>query len=213
VDWGEGFRRVWSVFEQRERYPGVVRFLVAKFFYENAISAVIIFMAVYAVKVMAFSDADVMYLLIVSTGTAVIGSVICGRAVDRWGPRRTLVVVLWGWAGSLVLVLITSQQALFWAAGSLVGICLGATWTSARPLMVHLVPEEMLGEFFGLYAFSGKAAAIFGPLIWGLVVMCFGSFEALRYRLALGAMLVLILIGLFVLWSVPERRSPHSVTA
>jgi UMF1 family MFS transporter len=78
--------------------------------------------------------------------------------------------------------------------------------------MVHLVPEEMLGEFFGLYAFSGKAAAIFGPLIWGTVVLGFGSFETLRYRLALGAMLLLILIGLFVLRSVPERRSPQGVT-
>ncbi|MCK4271831.1 MFS transporter, partial [bacterium] len=46
VRWGEGLRRVWEGLANTAKYPGVVRFLVAKFFYENAISAIVIFMAV-----------------------------------------------------------------------------------------------------------------------------------------------------------------------
>ena len=205
ADWKEGFRRVWSFFVHHRRYPGVARFLVAKFFYENGISAVIIFMAVYAVKVMGFGDEQVMHFLLVSTTAAVAGSALCGQLVDRWGPRRTLLAVLLGWSLALSLVLITGNRIVFWAAGSLIGIFMGGTWTASRPLMVSLVPEEMLGEFFGLYAFSGKAAAIFGPLVWGLVVASFSGLGILKYKLAVGSLLLLILIGLLILRSVPKR--------
>jgi UMF1 family MFS transporter len=209
TDWKEGFRRVGSFFLHHRRYPGVARFLVAKFFYENGISAVIIFMAVYAVKVMSFTDEGVMLFLLVSTTAAVIGSYICGLLVDRWGAHRALRAVLLGWVLSLALVLAAGSRPLFWTAGGLIGIFLGGTWTASRPLMVSLVPEEMLGEFFGLYAFSGKAAAIVGPLVWGLVVVGFSGLGILKYTLAVGALLLLILIGLVILWSVPGKKVPE----
>ncbi|MCK4271784.1 MFS transporter, partial [bacterium] len=167
-------------------------------------SAIVIFMAVYAVKVMGFSDAVVLPFFIVSTISATFGSLICGRAVDRWGPKRTLQGVLLGWILSLGLVLASGNNWVFWGAGSLVGIFLGSTWTAARPLLVTLVPGEMLGEFFGLYSFSGKAAAVCGPLVWGMVVFCFRDFPVVKYKLAVGSMLILICIGLAVLWGVPE---------
>lgn len=205
VSWKEGFRRVKDVLVHTAKYPGVIRFLVAKFFYENAISAVIIFMAVYAVKVMGFPDSVVMPFFIVSIVSATIGSLACGRMVDWLGPKRTMKWVLAGWILSLGMVLITGNRWIFWGAGSLIGIFMGSTWTSARPLLVTLVPREMLGEFFGLYSFSGKAAAIFGPIIWGLVIICFRAFDILKYKFAVGFLLVLICIGLAILWRVPDR--------
>jgi UMF1 family MFS transporter len=205
VSWKESFRRVKDVLVHTAKYPGVIRFLVAKFFYENAISAVIIFMAVYAVKVMGFSDSVVMPFFIVSIVSATIGSLACGWIVDRLGPKRTMKWVLVGWIFSLCIVLATGNRWVFWGAGSLIGMFMGSTWTSARPLLVTLVPGEMLGEFFGLYAFSGKAAAIFGPIIWGLVIICFRSFDILKYKFAVGFLLVLMCIGLIVLWKVPDR--------
>jgi UMF1 family MFS transporter len=213
VNWAEGFRRVGEVMRHIGRYPGVFRFLVAKFCYENAISAVIVFMAVYAVRVMGFSDNLVMPFFIVSTISAILGSLACGWVVDRLGPKRTLILTLIGWIFSLCLVLGTNDRWVFWGAGSLIGIFMGSTWTSARPLLVTLVPGEMLGEFFGLYSFSGKTAAIFGPLIWGLVVLCFRGFEILRYKFAVGALLILICVGLAILWRIPDRWSRGMIFA
>jgi UMF1 family MFS transporter len=184
---------------------------LAKFFYENGISAIIIFMAVYAVKVMGFSDAVVMPFLLISATSAVVGSAVCGWLVDRWGAKRLLLAVLAGWIVSLSMVLATSSQGIFWVAGSLIGIFLGGTWTASRPLMIALVPEKMLGEFFGLYAFSGKAAAILGPLIWGLVVVGCSALGIFKYKLAVGSLLVLFLIGLIILWFVPEPKRYQTV--
>ncbi len=88
------------------------------------------------------------------------------------------------------------------------GVCLGGTWTSARPLLVRLVPEEELAEFFGLYAMSGKVAAIFGPLIWGGVLWAGAAWPAgVRYRVAVAVLAGLLALGLVILrWMVPEGQ-------
>ena len=92
--------------------------------------------------------------------------------------------------------------------GSAVGVCLGGTWTAARPLLVRLVPEDELAEFFGLYAMSGKAAAIVGPLVWGGVLWAAAAWPAsVRYRLAVAVLAVMLSAGLGVLrWRVPAGR-------
>jgi UMF1 family MFS transporter len=206
LKFNESLGRIWVALGRSVQYPTVLRFLVAKFFYENAISAVVAFMAVYAVKVMGFTDNIIIPFFILSTTSAIIGSFICGFIVDRFGASKTLKGVLIGWILSLCLVVFTGDRWVFWCAGSLVGIFMGSTWTSARPLLVTLVPREMLGEFFGLYAFSGKAAAIFGPLIWGLVVKLLGTFHVLKYRFAVGSLAILAAIGLIILWGVSDDR-------
>jgi len=203
---GYVYHKVWEGISDTRRYPGVLRFLVAKFFYEEGIQTVIIFMAVYASKAMRFPDSAIIPLFIVSTTSAVIGSALFGILSDRLGPKRTLVLVLTGWVLTLAGVILTESTPVFWVLGSLVGIFMGATWTSARPLLVSLVPREMLGEFFGLYALSGKVAAISGPLIWGGVVLALKSYgDGVRYRAAVGALALMISVGLVLLLKVPDR--------
>ena len=78
-----------------------------------------------------------------------------------------------GWILSLSVIMLTTKTAYFWIMGPVIGICLGSTWTTSRPLLTTLAPRETLGQFFGLYALSGRTAAIIGPLLWGGVVLYF----------------------------------------
>jgi UMF1 family MFS transporter len=208
LPWREALRKVVVALTNARLYPGVRAFLVAKFLYEEAIATVIIFMAVYAHKVWGFSDSELTPFLVLSTVSAIAGSLVLGRITDRLGPKRTLEGVLVGWLACLVVVASTDLRIVAWVTGSAVGVCLGGTWTAARPLLVELVPEEELAEFFGLYAMSGKAAAIFGPLLWGGTLWMAGAWpEALRYRLAVALLAVLLAAGLGTLhWMVPAGR-------
>jgi UMF1 family MFS transporter len=95
---------------------------------------------------------------------------------DHYGPKKTLVSVIALWICALGVVIANSSAIVYWMMGGVIGALMGATWTSARPLLVTLVPGEMLGEFFGLYALTGKAAAIIGPLIWGGVTIATEQF-------------------------------------
>lgn len=91
---------------------------------------------------------------------------------------------------------------------------------------MQLSPPEKLGEFFGLFSLSGRAAAVGGPLLWGAVVYLFSpersfgkiavdlfamdavSAVKLPYRLAILSLAAMMAVGLFIFRKVPERRQP-----
>ena len=180
--------------------------MLAKFFYEEGIQTAIIFMAVYAVKVMGFPNEMIVLFFIVTTTAAVIGSLLFGYITDRLNPKPTLIIVISGWVISLMVIILTNNTTIFWIVGSVIGILMGSTWTAARPLLVQLVPPEMLAEFFGLYSLSGKAAAIIGPIIWGLTVLLLEPYgDVIRYKGAVFSLVLIMFVGLILLWRVPGR--------
>ena len=232
----EAFRRVWEGISNTRKFPGVLRFLVAYYFFSDAIATVIIFMAVYAQVVMGFPDSVKIWFFIVATTFAVIGSLLCGYVTDVIGPKRTLIFVVLGWILSLLIVALTTNRTVFWGVGPLIGICLGSTWTASRPLLVGLVTKETLGQFFGLYALSGKVAAVAGPLLWGATVLYFKaenplvrkvlavldhlgftlsqqSISTVQYRFAVGVLALMIAIGFVILLKVPDRFKSSTQTA
>jgi UMF1 family MFS transporter len=222
-----GLERLWKDLRDARKYPGAFRFLIADFLFEDAIATLIIFMAVYAEKVMGFPDSSKITLFIVSTISAVIGSVLSGRISDRLGHYRMLKTVVCGWVLLLTAVAFTTSRPMYWVLGSIFGVLLGSTWTISRPLLNQLVPERKLGLFYGLYSLSGRAAAVLGPILWGLVVLRLtsesavarlvtGTFDALgvsvqdavlqtiQYRFAVGSLAILVLIGLIIYWRIPD---------
>jgi len=224
----EAFRRVWEGISETKKYPGVLRFLLAYYFFSDAIATATIFMAVYAQVVMGFPDSVKIWFFIVATTFAVIGSFICGYVTDSIGSKKTLVFVVLGWILSLMVIMFTTNQTVFWIMGPLIGICLGSTWTASRPLLTELVPQHTLGQFFGLYALSGKVAAVMGPLLWGAVVLflkadhpivqsfvslskSFGFefsnrvLSSIQYRFAVGILILMMITGLIILLKVPDR--------
>jgi UMF1 family MFS transporter len=187
-----------------KRHPGVRRFLVANWLFVDAISTVILFMAVYAQEVMGMPDSVKIPFFILSTSGAIVGSLAAGRAADRLGPKRVLGWILVGWSVTLALVALTAAPVIFWGAGVVIGICLGGTWTTSRALLARLTPEAAHGRFFGLYALSDKAAAVLGPLLWGVIVWVAAPMGPARYRLAVLVLVGFILAGWWMLRGVPE---------
>lgn len=189
------------------RFPGVRRFLIANYLFVDAINTVILFMAVYAYEVMGMPDSTKIPFFMVATTFAVVGSLLLGPIADRHGPKRTLEWILIGWAVALGGVVLSSSPIVFWAAGVLIGICLGGVWTTSRALLARLTPESAHGRFFGLYALSDKAAAVVGPLLWGLIIWAGKPLGPARYRLAVASLTVFMLIGWWVLRGVREVRA------
>ena len=46
---------------------------------------------------------------------------------------------------------------------------MAGVWCADRPYLIRLVPENAIGEFFGLYSLVGRFASIVGPLLWVFV--------------------------------------------
>ena len=89
----------------------------------------------------------------------------------------------------------------FYGVGILAGIAIGSSQSSSRTILALLTPPEKMAEFFGFYAFSGKLAAIIGPLIYGEIVSQTGS-----QKFAILSVLIFFVVGIIILQSVDEER-------
>ncbi len=189
----------------------ILRFLAAKFFYEEAIETIVVFMAVYVQAVSGFSQSEAAVFFVIVIPAAVIGSALCGYVVDKVGAKKILLSVIGGWIFTLGFIIVSSGKSSIWIAGCLAGVFLGSTWTSARPLLIELVPKERINESFGLYALSGKAAAIFGPLIWGFVVLMMNSYgDVIKYKTAVGSLILFLIIGFILLAGVKQTKESNT---
>jgi len=82
------FQKVWNGIVDTKKYPGVLRFLIADYFFEDAIATVIIFMAVYTQMVMNMGDDAKILFFWFATTFAILGSFVSGVLSDRIGPKR-----------------------------------------------------------------------------------------------------------------------------
>jgi UMF1 family MFS transporter len=200
--------KIAEAFGQTRKYPGLRRFLFASYLYQDALGTAIAFMAIYAVKVLGLARGEETRLFVALTVPAVIGSFLAGLVSDRLGPRRTLLIVLWGWVAGLAAIALAPNLSAFWAGGVLLGFVFGGIWSVERPLLLTLVPDAEGGRFFGLLVLSARAAAIAGPLLWAFVAdHVFAGFGAgVSYRAAVASLILFMLGAIVLLRGVPDAR-------
>jgi UMF1 family MFS transporter len=182
------------------------RFLLARFFYSDAVNTIIVVMTVVATAAVGLSDRVATLVLLSLTIVAVVASFGWGTLVDRLGPKRTLVIVLVSWAIGLVIGGISLGiagpvgLAMFLVAGGILGSGLGGVQVADRVLLTRLAPHERLGEFFGLYGLVGKGSQVIGLTLYGVVVALFiDRLGTGAYQLAVLSLLATMLIGLWLL--------------
>jgi MFS transporter, UMF1 family len=201
------FKGVVQTIRDSGRFPGALRFLLASFLYQDAIGTIVQYMALYAVKAMGFDKGQDVTLFVVLTVPAVIGSFFIGRLVDRIGPKKSLVFVVASWVVLLVAMILVPNKFSFWMVGAAIGLIFGGVATAERPLLLTLVPEIEAARFFSLMVLSSRAAAIVGPLIWGITVdgllPTFGT--GFAYRAAVMTVAIGMMLSLLLLWRVPDK--------
>ena len=172
------FQQVFKTIRHAREFPGLLRFLVGRLFYTDPVNTIIVFMGIYVINEVGFTENEAQILMLVAIAAAVAGGFLWGSIVDRFQPARSLLWVLISWKiailGAFFIAVLDLSKVLFWPVACLAGISLGGTWAADRPLMLKLAPKEYLGEFYGLYSMVGRFASVVGPLLWGLIVNTLG---------------------------------------
>jgi len=186
------------------KYEGVVRFLVGRFFYTDAINTLIGgFLAIFVIDELGLDRGFFTALMGVAIAGAIVGGLGSGTVIARFGPLRVLRVVLILWIAAIgagITAAMTGLTDIAWVIGPLGGLALGATWSADRVVMVRISPPRHLGEFYGLYATVGRFATIAGPLVWAVIV----DAADLPRTVAMGALGVLIAVGWLILARVDD---------
>lgn len=177
-------------------YKIVFQFLIARLFYNDALITIFALGGIYAVSSLNFSFSEVMTLGIVLNVAAGLGSFLFGYIEDIIGVKKTITITLIVLICATLLAILAPEtnlpKELFWFSGILIGLMIGPNQSCSRSLMSKITPKNKLNEFFGFFAFSGKATSFIGPLLFGLISAFYSQ------QIALWVVVFLFVIGLFL---------------
>jgi UMF1 family MFS transporter len=170
--------------------------------YQAGISVVIALAAVYAEQVLGFKQTQTMVLIFLVNIASAVGAFAFGYGQDRIGHKLALGITLVGWIVMTLLAVAATDATLFWAAAVVAGLCMGSSQSAGRALAGAFAPESRLAEFFGLWTFAVRLAAIIGPMTYGLVTLA----TAGNHRLAILSTGLFFVVGLLLLAKVNVGR-------
>ena len=190
-------------FNNISKHKSILRFLIARVFYNDALITIFAFGGIYAAGTLQFSFNEILILGVVLNISACIGSFLFGFLEDRIGVKKMLTITLWALFSATILAFsaplltnynqLVTPKTLFWVAGVIIGLMQGPNQSGSRSLMARLTPEDKKNEFFGFYAFSGKATAFIGPLFFGILTRIFETQQA-----GLVIIFIFFLIGIII---------------
>ena len=188
-------RRLVNTFRQIRQYSQIVLFLIARMIYNDGLVTIFAFGGIYAAGTFDFTFQEIMIFGIVLNVSAGIGALIMGLFDDRLGGKTTILISIVGLLAVTILAATTHSRTMFWIAGIAIGLLVGPNQSASRALMARFTPRDKRNEFFGFFAFSGKATAFLGPLLFGISTDIFNNQRAgiwiVALLFAIGGLLLL----------------------
>ncbi|MFT6556408.1 MFS transporter [Sneathiella sp.] len=208
-----GFSNLLDTLKSLRDYRNIIFFLIARMFYNDGILALISFSGIYAAGLFGWGTTSLGVFGILINVFAIAGSFAGGWLDDKLGSKPTIVISVLGLAFASVGVLSISDgevlfglpaamptedsglfespaEMVFMGFGFIMGFFFGPAQAASRTLVARLSPPEKIGEFFGLFALSGKATAFVAPLMIGVVTDLSG-----QQRPAMIVIFVLLMVG------------------
>ncbi len=169
-----GFARLAETIRHTSRYRDLAMLMLASLFYGTGMSVVIFFASKLAEEY-GFTQVHLVLFVAVITVSGIVGTIIPTLVQDRFGHRRSTVLLLGVWilaavAFALYAHLHDSHSRLpgaspyptwpLWVIGNLLGFGLGSLGSANRAFVGYLAPPSRAAEMFGIWGLMFKLAAI-----------------------------------------------------
>ena len=204
--------------------PSILLFLVARMLYSDGLSAIFTFGGIYGAFVFGWGPLELGIFGIILTLTGAIGALAGGFLDDTLGSKTViigaLILLMIGAIGILSVdkthVLFTQEVAaklagskpfssigeqVFLAFAVLVGSVSAPVQAASRSLLARLAPPDKITQYFGLFAFSGKATAFLAPFVVASVTAATGN-----QRYGMAAILAFLIVGALMMVPVKSKR-------
>ncbi len=221
----DGLRAFWGTVKGLPQHPEILTFLIARMIFSDGLTAIFVFGGIYGSAVFDWGlrEQGMFGIIVVLAGA--IGAFLGGFLDDKIGSKRVIIgalfVIIIGAVGILSVdkthVLFTQLvpekiagsapfsskgEQVFLMFAILIGLVAAPVQASSRSLIARLAPIEKVTQFFGLFAFSGKATAFAAPLAVGFLTNWSGD-----QRVGMAAILIFLVIGLALMLKVRAPRT------
>lgn len=220
----ESLADLWHTIKGLPAHPAMLMFLLARAIFADGLSAIFVFGGIYGATVFDWQPFERGMFGIILILASVVGAVAGGFLDDRMGAKRVIL-------GSLLVLMVAAVgilsvdrthvlfqievpakvagaglfasvgEQVFMAFAILVAFVAAPVGASSRSLLARLAPQDKMAQYFGLFAFSGKATAFLAPLLIALVTTATDS-----QRIGMSTVLAFLFVGFVMMLWVAERR-------
>ena len=145
---------------------------------------------------------------LVAAATQGVSLIFAGRITDQRGRRPAMLIGMATTALGAVLLAISVEPILFVVSMGVLGV--GTAFLGSAPAAVvgDVMGKQRGGTVVAIFQMIADVGAILGPLLAGLLA------DQLGYHWALGSAALVCLVGIAVVFAMPEtkRRQPTSPT-
>ncbi len=204
----EGWRSLAGTIRKIRRFPTILLFLLAYWFYIDGVDT-IIRMAVDYGLALGFASQDLILALLVVQFVGFPAALAFGRLGDRIGTKRAILLAV------AVYLLVTLGGSLmrtredFFVMAAAIGLVQGGIQALSRSFYARIIPPDRPAEFFGFFNMVGKFSVIFGPAlvaVTGLAARAAGFEGTTASRLGILSVAVLFIAGGILLAFVDEEK-------
>ncbi|MCB5253467.1 MAG: MFS transporter [Candidatus Cloacimonadaceae bacterium] len=174
------YRRVYSSIKNMRSYPELLKFMLSYFIYNDGITTVIVFAAIYGITRFGMNTQDMLIYFILAQVTSIIGSALFGWLTDKKGVKLSLSISLLIWISVVVWAFFCRSAFEYYFVGLLAGMAIGSSQSNSRTMLSMLTPNNRQAEFFGFYTLTGRLSSIIGPILYGWIAHVSGD---IRYSI------------------------------
>lgn len=196
------FASVWETTQSIRHYRNAWIFLLAYWLYIDGVATIIRMAVDYGLSIGLPSESLITALLLVQF-IGFPATLLFGRLAERIGARRGLWIGLWVYVLATTYAVFMDTSLEFYLLACVLGLVQGGVQSLSRSLFSQLIPVEKSGEYFGFLNMMGKAAAVVGPLLVGVV-----AYLTKDPRIGLWSILILFFSGMWLLRKVREPDLP-----
>ena len=185
-----------GTFRRIARDRSLLLFMIAFFFYIDAVNTVISMSTSYGTQ-LGIDSTQLVIALLVTQFVAFPCAILYGRLAGRFGAKRMIVIAVIAYLGIVMFAAFFLKTAVeFWILAILVGMFQGGIQALSRSYYGKIIPKDHANEYYGFYDIFGKTASVLGTFLVATTTAVTGnaSFGVLSIAVLLVAALVLLLV-------------------
>ncbi len=198
------------------KHKSMMAFLIANMIYTDGLVSLFAFGGIYAAGTFGWNTIQIGTFGIILAIAGTFGAFMGGKLDDAFGPKRVITGAMLLLLLAIVSILLIDKETILFMKvtppqpngglfaapaekaylllGCLIGMAGGPLQAASRTLLIRLAPQDRIGQFFGLFALTGKVTSFIGPLLIGVVTAVTASQKA-----GMAVLVVFFVAGLVLL--------------
>ena len=201
-----GFTQLRKTSHKVKKLRMVILFLIAYWLYIDGVDTIVRMAVDYGMS-LGFNSSDLITALLITQFVGFPAAIGFGYLANIIGAKKGVLIAITIYFFITLWASQITDVAEFYVLAIIIGLVQGGVQALSRAFYASIIPKHQSGEFFGFYNMLGKFAAVFGPIMMGLV-----SLTTQSPRLSILSVSILFITGGILLYFVNESKAKEMLT-